>query len=44
VNAVSERLRNAYEATLMQAADVVKSAYIALINLRDDDELAENAV
>lgn len=44
VNAVSERLREVYEAqVLLEVAQwpLVKSAYITLINLRDDDELAE---
>jgi isocitrate dehydrogenase kinase/phosphatase len=44
VNTVSEQLRTAYAAeVLLDVAQwpLVKSAYIGLINLRDDDELAE---
>lgn len=44
VSAVGERLRGAYDATVLLDVEhwpLVKSAYIALIDLRYDDELAE---
>ena len=44
VSAVSRQLREAYAAEVLLEVEqwpLVKSAYIVLINLRDDDELAE---